>query len=248
MKKLLIIITLFVSSFFFISLKETKAATTTQDISDYSLVLSKDFINVQNLSSELFSTLDYQNYVILYNDSIDSYVVWFFNNDYITFKGVYDLGYYYCISFTHIENVRYNYDSLTNELIFDSEFSYSPDYYTLRSVYFLYSTVDIRFKYYSQPGKFIYNIPDFSKSYTSESDNDSLVPTLYDICVDSGNCIISNNNPHQEELEKVESFYNVIIEKLSYLGEVLVSNYIYLSIIGIFIVTFVFLLIFRRFL
>ena len=56
------------------------------------------------------------------------------------------------------------------------------------------------------------------------------------------------SDPHKEEKEVLESFYSLCIEKLKYLAEVFVSNYIYLAIIVIFIIIFIFKLINRRFL
>jgi len=55
-------------------------------------------------------------------------------------------------------------------------------------------------------------------------------------------------NPNQEEIDKVTNFYTIVIKKIEYLANEISNNYILLFVIGIFIVTFLFLLIFRRFL
>lgn len=55
-------------------------------------------------------------------------------------------------------------------------------------------------------------------------------------------------DPHQEEKDILISFYDLCISKLSDLATVIVSNYIYLSIIVIFIFIFVFEIIRRKFL
>lgn len=247
MKKLFIIIALFMSSFFLFNFKVN--ASTDHIIKDYSLVLSEDFLDVKSKAKALFESLEYQNYVILSNSTGSNYYVWFFNNDYVTFKSIYSSGYFYSISFTNVTNARYNYDSINKELVLYQEYTYSPDF-SLQYNYILYSTVDVKFKYYSNPGTFNYSLPDFSKSYSSSSDDDSLFPTVYEVCVSSGNCT-EDYDPtliHKEEIEKLNNFYTICIEKISYLASFIVGNYIFLSIFVIFIFIFVFELIRRRFL
>lgn len=75
---------------------------------------------------------------------------------------------------------------------------------------------------------------------------DKKIITVYDVY----NNLINgpSDNLHQEEIEKVDSFYTIVIDKMSYLVKEMSNNYIYLSIFVIFIFIFVFELIMRRFL
>ena len=81
-----------------------------------------------------------------------------------------------------------------------------------------------------------------SSSYVI-NENDNYLP-IYDLYLK----VSEISDPHKEEKEVLESFYSLCIEKLKYLAEVFVSNYIYLAIIVIFIIIFIFKLINRRFL
>ncbi len=75
---------------------------------------------------------------------------------------------------------------------------------------------------------------------------DKKIITVYDVYNDLINGPL--DNPHQEEINKLENFYTLCIDKLSYLVTSIVNNYIYLSIFGIFILIIIFELIKRRFL
>lgn len=79
----------------------------------------------------------------------------------------------------------------------------------------------------------------------SISNNDKF-PTLYEIYTEYQSVV--SDNPHQSELDILNNFYTLSIEKISYLASSMVNNYIYLSIIVIFILIFVFKFIFRRYL
>lgn len=242
MKKLLIIITLFVSSFFFICNKEVKAAEITISFEDYSLVNSEIFLEIKSQAEQLKESISFDNYLISYIDYESTYYVQFFNKSPLILTNVAtDI---YGFSFDKMEN--YKYDPSTSSLVLFASF---PNYiFASVSKYFpLYSNVNVYFSYSSNIGTFSYISPDYSKIGSSNYD-DGLLPLLYNICVDSGNCGSVNNNPHQEEIDNVTNFYTMIIEKIEYLANEISNNYILLFVIGIFIVTFVFLLIFRRFL
>lgn len=84
------------------------------------------------------------------------------------------------------------------------------------------------------------------KSYIVNSTNKFL--TTYDIYKEVNGIGEETDNTHDNELSIIQSFYEVSISKISYLAESISSNYIYLSIFGVFILIFVFELIFRRYL
>ncbi len=59
--------------------------------------------------------------------------------------------------------------------------------------------------------------------------------TLYDIY----NLGINPPDPHESEKQVIANFYTVCIDKLVYLGEQIVSNYVYLSMIVVLILVFI---------
>lgn len=59
--------------------------------------------------------------------------------------------------------------------------------------------------------------------------------TLYDIY----NLGINPPDPHESEKEVIANFYTICIDKLGYLGEQIVSNYVYLSMIVVLILIFI---------
>lgn len=77
-----------------------------------------------------------------------------------------------------------------------------------------------------------FKIKSLAEDYLTNSDYDIFVP----------------EEPHKEEKQVLESFYILCIEKIKYLGEIFMSNYIYLTTLVVCILMFVFSLIFRRFL
>ena len=77
-------------------------------------------------------------------------------------------------------------------------------------------------------------------SYTYGVDNP--LPSIYSLY----NGINDNAGLKTEQLLTLNNFYSIVIEKINYLSKVIISNYIYLSIITIFILVFILKLIFRR--
>ena len=59
--------------------------------------------------------------------------------------------------------------------------------------------------------------------------------TLYDIY----NLGINPPDPHESEKQVIANFYTICIDKLGYLGEQIVSNYVYLSMIVVLILVFI---------
>lgn len=78
----------------------------------------------------------------------------------------------------------------------------------------------------------------FSISYPT----DSVFPSLYDLNS------IWNSSPSSDNTPILTNFYSVAGSKIGWLGEQIVSNYIYLSIIGVFILIFLIEFIRRYFL
>lgn len=82
------------------------------------------------------------------------------------------------------------------------------------------------------------------KTISYSISNRDKFPTLYEIYEKS----LSISDPHLEEKKVLSDFYTLVIDKLLYLTNFIVSNYIYLSIICVFLLIYIFSLIKRRFL
>ena len=138
---------------------------------------------------------------------------------------------------------RTKYYSFTSDF---TSLNYVKDYngdYTFLQFYSNYSPQVLFYKNFDIPfdGDGSFTLLNGDSSYVFKDNNNLL--SLYDILTPT-----APSDIHLEEIDKLNSFYILCIDKLKYLSEVFLSNYIYLSIIVIFIIIFVFKLIFRRFL
>lgn len=227
MKKLYIIITLFVSSFFFASY-EVKASELTLDISLDKI--TDTFLNIKNLSDEFIkNNNDFDTYIIDYD-----YYVYFFKNSNNNEFNCNNYGTDLFCSF----RVNYNKYKFSNDiLVYTGTTSSGFSSYKFNNI--LYSSIIPLYKGSSTD---ILNLNYNSKTLTILYGE--TIPLVYDLYLLDN----PSDNLHQEEIEKVDSFYTLCIDKLSYLVTSIVSNYIYLSIFGIFILIIIFELIKRRFL
>ncbi|MGN1342155.1 MAG: hypothetical protein ACI4VL_02880 [Bacilli bacterium] len=231
-KSFIITFIVLLSSFFFIS-NEVKASELTLDISLDKI--TDTFLNIKNLSDEFINNNDFDTYIIVYTDD---YYVYFFknsnNNEFNCNNYNTDL---YC-SF-YFQNSKYK---LSNDILVSTGISSSNfTSYNYKSKFnnILYSSIIPLYKGSSTD---ILNLNYNSKTLTILYGE--TIPLVYDLY------LLDNplDNPHQEEIEKVDSFYTIVIDKMSYLVKEMSNNYIYLSIFVIFIFIFVFELIRRRFL
>lgn len=236
MKKLLIIITLFISSFFLFFSKEVKASEVTLDIS---LDLIDDtFLEVKRLSDEfLQNNSDYDNYVIVYKSGY--YVHFFSDTSTNNIECGNDSSDVYCI--VGKKNWKYKYSTSSSALISQGTSSNFAGYeYDSKFNNLLYSTIPFIYNRGYATDLLYLNYGGMTKTIVYED----TIPLVYDLYLEL-------NSTEQEiptELESVTNFYTIVIEKISYLAEQVASNYILLSIIVIFILIFVFKLIFGRFL
>lgn len=251
MKKLLIIMTLFLSSFFFLSLKEVKADEYNIEFDNFDYV-GETFLEVKEAADQYIndSSNTYTDYLIYISSGKFYYVAAFSSLSS-------DSSYCYLEYLDHVSDYRmlckaisigkileYKNGSLSNYSAVNpySAVSYNPILTPKYSNYFLYSTFD-----------FIYtNTLDIDMSinikhldFTLKVNNGDKIHSMYEFYNLYNSPV--EENPHQEEIDKVTNFYSMIIEKIGYLADQIVNNYILLFIIGIFILIFVFLLIFRRF-
>lgn len=262
MKKLLMIITLFVSSFFLFCNKEVKADSLTINFEDYSYVSSDLFDKIKNIAEETLSTLNLNGYAIFRfvsssDSSINGYFIYYFSHDNLivthsrmtTSTGTNQYPDYQ-IGSTLAKYSYHKYVESTDTLNDVSSSSskmgvYITNYMGNKPFYYLlYSTVPVIFTHYASRD-LVVNYPDITYTFNS-SNIGEVFPTLYDVYQQYGS--VPEENPHQEEIDKVTNFYTMVIEKIEYLANEISNNYILLFVIGIFIVTFIFLLIFRRFL
>ena len=236
MKKLLLIITLFVSSFFLFCRNEVKASEVILDIT-FDLI-DDTFLNVKNLADEFLTTnTDYDTYIIVYKSG---YKVYFFKNASASkvscnvYSG--DLSCPLYKSYT-----AYSYYSSSSTLGGAStSSSFGTFDYASKFSNILYSTIP-----FIQSGGYSTDIINLNyQGNTKMVLYEETVPLVYDLYLE----INSSEEEVPEELENVTNFYLMVIEKINYLAEQIATNYVLLSIIGIFIIVFLFLLIFRRFL
>lgn len=229
MKKLYIIITLFVSSFFLFN-SDVKA-TTYYSTLDFSLI-----------NDDFFLFKSKVDFYVSDNSNLDGNYVIFYDNG------------YYAVAYT--SSSTHNFSATNSALSFSSFSSYllsldngvissvyNQYYYSFNvipsrgsNLYLLYSNFDIPFSH-----TIVFSYADSTFNIPSDS---LKFPSLYGIYEEKFVPV----DPHFEEKEKISNFYTLCIEKLSYLVTSIVSNYIYLSIFGIFILIIIFELIKRRFL
>lgn len=227
MKKLFIIMTLFASSFFLFSTENVNAedvfeVTYNIKMEEY---INEDFYKLQNLAKKHAS--DNGLYYFIYNNKL-----YFTTSSELTSTGRtwFEFGY---------QGYSATYDLDTGVVTPSSEVK------TLNFVeasHYLYRLLDSSVTFYYSPYELLINYNELS--YNVDATNK--VPTLYEIYKEENNIVPAN--PQQEEIEKVTDFYNIVIEKIGYFAEQIATNYILLFTIGIFILIFIFLLIFRRFL
>lgn len=228
MKKLYLIITLFISSFFLFN-SYVKA--------DYPFIVNYEDNVLELINDEFFIVRDL---VIDYaNKNSYNYIIWLYSSKYEIFFIDSSNKVFTSIGRTWFENSTllfdyYNINLDTKELSFLSTYRFTRPSSSIS--FLLDSNMDIYYNPYSLNINY--------KDNTYVVDSSTKLKTIYDIYLEFGGVVPDNS--HQEEIEKVGNFYTVVIDKLGYLAEIIVSNYIYLSIIVIFLVIFLFKLIFRR--
>lgn len=231
MKKVILSFAIVLSSFFIFNFK-VKA------LSEYSFNITFDNINerfykIKDLSENFLKTSDFNNFVIYFNKNYFDYYVYFYNSD----KDVVvckSFGGFKCFIQTAVDNYTFSSDSSkltkagsTNYPSFDD-----PNNFLYSSAKVSMEDVTVTFSY----NTFTYKI----------NENDDYLP-VYDFYL-KYNDIFVPEEPHKEEKQVLESFYSLCIEKIKYLGEIFMSNYIYLTTLVVCILMFVFSLIVRRFL
>lgn len=227
MKKLLSIMTLCLCSFFFIFNEEVNA----EDVFEvnYSIdaetYINEDFYKLQKLAKEYATNNGL--YYFIFGTSL-----YMTSSSELTSKGRtwFEFTYNGFICSYDLDTVSVTSCTQEQELNF------------AQSSTQLYKLLDSSVIFYYSPYELSINYKDLSYSVNSTNK----VPTLYEIYLEENNIVPTD--PHQEEINKINNFYTIVIEKIGYLADQIATNYILLFTIGIFILIFTFLLIFRRFL
>lgn len=239
MKKVILSFAIVLSSFFIFNFK-VKADINGNFSFNY---IPEDFLAKKKAVDDYIKSNDTYgtNYVIFMrfeNSKIDHYEV-------CIFKGTSSSVYYKSNSLNFIAYSR-NCSKFENNTLGNFT-SYTQTSYSIFSSgsyrwYIIYSSFDLK----TSVADYTVTLTaeDYSKDFAFDGSN---FPTIYDMYVEKNGELVPDN-PHKEEQEILESFYSLCIEKLKYLGEVFISNYIYLTTFVVCILMFVFSLIVRRFL
>lgn len=231
MKKFVFAFTILLSSFFFFNsyVKASDPFIVNYDDNVLSSI-NEEFFTIRNLVID-FANQNSYNYMIWYNDGIYRY---FFVD---SSKKI-----YFSTGRSWFENSSFLWAVYTLNLETEEFILSNSSYNFVSSSSEIYCLLDSNIDIYYDP--YSLNINYSGNTYVVDST--TKLKTIYDIYLEFGGVVPVD--PHQEEIDKVGNFYTLCIDKLKYLSEVFLSNYIYLSIIVIFIIIFVFKLIFRRFL
>lgn len=249
MKKLFIILTTLFSSFLCFNVK---AAVFEPEI-DLSLINDKFFQIKEAAENFVKEDETYSDDFIIYIYSNKLYVSFYKLNNtytpYCTFRSSEYLRCYITTSGSKLD--AFLFSNTSQSLFKEGSIAYNQNNIYYKKVnnnsfafILLYSTLDIDFKKYNGSSSIVYKINDFSSIIYD--DNTYKFKTLYMIKKEYDSFLGDKELVHQEEGNVLKSFYTLCIEKIKYLSDVLVGNYIYLSIFVIFIIIFIFILIKRR--
>lgn len=235
MKKVLLFTILFLSSFFFFNLKDVNAAPIYKTLKDdnFSLI-NEDFIK-------------FRNQVIEFCGDLKKYVIYYDSNNYkavIGEENSFSDSYYYGLN-----QDGWTYFNNTDIYIYqDKTLTFVSSITSQTSIYFYISS------------KLVFldtNIPSFpvkSAHYIViqyENDIANTTEYLYNSTASLYSIYLKHfpplepEDPYEEEKILLSSFYVCVIEKISYLTNVFVTNYVFLTILGVFILIYVIVL-FRR--
>ena len=217
---------LFIALFFFSNFVYADTYNYTIDDSNTALINDEMFSILENGKKLNSSNLPY--YIFWYNKTQSSYSITFFNdvsgtNNTFTFSGSnitsnIDISSYFTYNYSTSSFDKTNISSITVSIKLNN------NYIDLSSI------IDTNYPFKVYTFNHIYNLTysDCSFSFTT---NDNM-PTLLSFYNSCG--FVSN--PHVDELNLLDSFYSLVIEKIIYLSDVFSSNYIYLSLFVVILI------------
>lgn len=232
MKKMFYMLAFIVSSFFFFS-------SNVNADNEYVVTYPDNFLD--NINDNFFTVReyaisnldnDYPYYILFKAQDTPNYLIYYYNySDFISVGRS-----WFKSQSSDAKLIIYYINGNSPIISFNRQVNFSSD--------FVHLILDSNMNIYYNPYSLQINYLD--KSYIVNSTNKFL--TTYDIYKEVNGIGEETDNTHDSELSIIQSFYEVSISKISYLAESISSNYIYLSIFGVFILIFVFELIFRRYL
>lgn len=247
MKKMFYMLALIVSSFFFFSFN-VKAAEYNYSYpftSNISATLDNNFYDLRSRVKQYIKDNNF-DYYFIYKLASSGTKVYIFTDDSNLLCESYNSVLF------HIDSIRYTIPTLLvssdlENLTFEEDTSTHTFMDTQSAI-----VLDTNYPFtLSSPDTWTYNHRNNSITFTTGD----RVPTLYTFYTTYYGIEDDTEEPepiidhtHDSELSIIQTFYEVSISKISYLADSISSNYIYLSIFGVFILIFVFELIFRRYL
>ena len=212
-KSLVITLFLVLSSFFFISIKEVKAYEINIENLD---MINEEFFKLKEVSEEyISSSSEYDNFIIAKDGNKLYSYIFKYNNSYscsVNTNFLLRVNNYYKI--TVLYNGELYFNGGGNSLMVRTLPYYSSLNFNLDSN----STLTLKFE----------------DRYFEINSGEKLL-TYYDVYKDNQYF----KDPHLGEKEVIANFYTICIDKLGYLGEQIVGNYVYLSMIVVLILVFI---------
>ena len=233
MKKLVLVLTIFLSSFFFIN--KVSAQDFTSNLTQAKLDLITSTAGVKECADSLMeSNSSYTNYIVIqwgsstyiFLNNTDNLPYISFSNNHISISFRSSKSYKYSGSCSTITEAN-NYVNVLG--IYEDSFTNFP----------LYSSSDIIFADTIYNSNFTFNYTDFT--YTVTASSTTKAPTLYNLY-----CMINGISEEESQDNVIEDFYSLLTAKIILLGNDFATNPILLAVLVIFIVIFLFELIFRR--
>lgn len=209
------IVTLFLvlSSFFFISIKEVEAYEINIENLD---MINEEFFKLKEVSEEyISSSSEYDNFIIAKDgNKLYSYIFKYNNSYSCSAKTSFLLNVKNDYRIATLYNGELYFNGGGNNLYVRTLPYYSSLNFNLDSN----STLTLKFE----------------DRYFEINPGEKLL-TYYDVYKDNQYF----KDPHLGEKEVIANFYTICIDKLGYLGEQIVSNYVYLSMIVVLILIFI---------
>lgn len=246
MKRVYLILTLFITSFFFISLNKVNAATYEFTVNESELdYITDDFLKFRELLIEYCNTNN-KKYVIVPNTSYPLRAMVFDEDTsgtsyYLEFVNVGSQGYLPFIFISGATSVRYQSDS--QSLYIGSTSNQRISFYTTSGPTFtLKYFQDTNLDYIPYTGT-VYSVNFKYNDLTYSFSDGELPPSIYKIYSDTNIPL----DKFEDEKVLINNFYSIIFIKISNLATDLANNYTFLLIFTIFILIFIIELI-RRYL
>lgn len=239
MKKVYLILTLFITSFFFISVTEVKANTYAYTVNETELTYleKENFLTLRDLTIQHCEANNLKYIIGCSASSCYSHV---FTQDKVPTIGFVING--------NMKFPKLNYKTVT--------------IYYLKSNKFTEWTYGLTYNYFVKSGESALtyesyidtNVENFAfgtheyditvGDYTYHVGVGEHFPSLYEL----NESMKEPPDKFIDDKEVINNFYTTVIEKINTLSEIILNNYVFLLIIGIFILIFVLELIMRRFL